>query len=93
MGFVADAQPGDQVSVHWSWACEVLAPEALARLRAATQRRLALANLAVQEPRPPSPSRGQAGRFAASSESRAAALSTKSLIVASATLCMTTSSI
>jgi len=47
MGFVADAQPGDHVSVHWSWACEVLAPEALARLRAATQRCLALANLTV----------------------------------------------
>ena len=47
MGFVAHAQPGGHVSVHWSWACEVLAPEALARLRVATQRCLALANLTV----------------------------------------------
>lgn len=47
MGFVGDARPGDLVSVHWSWACEVLAPEALARLRAATHRCLALANLTV----------------------------------------------
>lgn len=47
LGFVADARPGDQVSVHWSWACEVLPPEAHARLCAATQRCLALANLTV----------------------------------------------
>lgn len=47
LGFVADARPGDQVSVHWSWACEVLAPEAFARLRTTTQRCLALANLTV----------------------------------------------
>ena len=47
MGFVGDARPGDLVSVHWSWACEVLAPEALARLRTATHRCLALANLTV----------------------------------------------
>lgn len=47
MGFVGDARPGDLVSVHWSWACEVLAPEALARLRAATHGCLALANLTV----------------------------------------------
>ncbi|MGH9107162.1 MAG: DUF6390 family protein [Acidimicrobiales bacterium] len=43
-GFVGGARPGEYVSVHWDWACEVLAPTALSRLRAATERCLALAN-------------------------------------------------
>jgi hypothetical protein len=46
-GFVDDARPGDHVSVHWSWACEVLEPGALGRLRAVTARCLELANLTV----------------------------------------------
>lgn len=46
-GFVDEARPGDHVSVHWSWACEVLEPDALARLRAVTARCLELANLTV----------------------------------------------
>jgi hypothetical protein len=43
-GFVDDARPGDYVSVHWDWACEVLRPVALTRLRQATRRYIALAN-------------------------------------------------
>ncbi|TMC02410.1 MAG: hypothetical protein E6J41_30150 [Chloroflexi bacterium] len=46
-GFVDEACPGDHVSVHWSWACEVLRPGARARLRAVTARCLALANLTI----------------------------------------------
>jgi len=46
-GFVDEAQPGDRVSVHWSWACEVLTPGDLARLQAVTSRCLALANLTI----------------------------------------------
>jgi hypothetical protein len=44
---VDEARPGDQVSMHWSWACEVLSPRTLARLRAVTGRCLALANLTL----------------------------------------------
>lgn len=47
LGFVDRARPGDDVSVHWSWACEVLDPRDLARLRAVTARCLELANLTV----------------------------------------------
>ena len=47
LGFVDGAAPGDEVSVHWSWACEVLEPDDLASLRAATARCLELANLTV----------------------------------------------
>lgn len=43
-GFVDDAQPGDAVSIHWDWACEVLRPVALKRLAAATRRYIELAN-------------------------------------------------
>lgn len=46
-GFVDDAQPGDVVSVHWDWACEVLRPAALKRLMAATHRYIELANWAL----------------------------------------------
>jgi hypothetical protein len=46
-GFVDDARPGDRVSVHWSWACEVLEPDALARLQAVTVRCVELANLTI----------------------------------------------
>jgi hypothetical protein len=46
-GFVDRARPGDHVSVHWSWACEVLDPGALARLQAVTARCLELANLTI----------------------------------------------
>ncbi len=43
-GFVDDVQPGDVVSVHWDWACEVLRPAALKRLAAATHRYMDLAS-------------------------------------------------
>lgn len=46
-GFVDGVKPGDNVSIHWSWACEVLDPSALARLVGATRRSLALANLSI----------------------------------------------
>jgi uncharacterized protein DUF6390 len=44
LGFADDARPGDTVSVHWNWACDVLTPSALARLARITQRYIALAN-------------------------------------------------
>jgi hypothetical protein len=43
-GFVGDVHPGDVVSVHWDWACEVLSPGALRRLVAWTGAQLAVAN-------------------------------------------------
>lgn len=43
-GFADDAKPGDYVSVHWNWACEVLDPSALQRIMSNTRRYLALAN-------------------------------------------------
>lgn len=43
-GFADDAQPGDYVSIHWNWVCEVLEPRALRRLIANTKRYMALAN-------------------------------------------------
>lgn len=43
-GFTDDAHPGDVVSIHWNWACEVLTPHALRRLRDNTARYIALAN-------------------------------------------------
>lgn len=43
-GYVAAARPGDVVSMHWSWACEVLTPAELKRLRAVTDSALAVCN-------------------------------------------------
>ena len=43
-GYAGDARAGDFVSMHWSWACEVLKPAELARLEAATARALRLCN-------------------------------------------------
>ncbi len=43
-GYVGDVEPGDIVSIHWSWACEVLTSSELARLAATTERALALSN-------------------------------------------------
>lgn len=43
-GFADEGQPGDFVSVHWNWACEVLTPSALQRLIANTHHYLTLAN-------------------------------------------------
>jgi Family of unknown function (DUF6390) len=44
LGFVGGAKPGDVVSVHWDWACEVLSTSALSRLQAVTHRYMALSN-------------------------------------------------
>lgn len=46
-GFVDGVKVGDVVSIHWSWACDVLDPAALARLCQATDRSLRLANLTI----------------------------------------------
>lgn len=43
-GFADDAKPGDAVSVHWNWACEVLTRAKLTRLQRYTQRYIAIAN-------------------------------------------------
>jgi len=44
LGFADGAHPGDTVSVHWSWACDLLTAAALARLARITRRYIALAN-------------------------------------------------
>jgi hypothetical protein len=46
-GFVDAARPGDWVSLHWSWACEVLSPPRLANLRRYNAYHLALANQTI----------------------------------------------
>jgi hypothetical protein len=44
LGFVEDVKPGDTVSVHWGWACEVLSIACLSRLQRATLHCIELAN-------------------------------------------------
>ena len=44
LGFVDGAKPGDVVSLHWDWACEVLTPAAISQLRAVTLRYIDLTN-------------------------------------------------
>lgn len=46
-GFAEDVRPGDNVSVHWNWACDVLSASALARLMRSNARALALANQTI----------------------------------------------
>lgn len=46
-GFAEDVKPGDVVSVHWNWACDVLTPGALARLKQSNARALRLANTTI----------------------------------------------
>jgi hypothetical protein len=43
-GFVGEVAVGEVVSVHWSWACDVLQREALDRLVAWTHAQLEVAN-------------------------------------------------
>jgi len=43
-GYVGAVKPGDVVSMHWSWACEVLTRGELTRLATATSRALSLCN-------------------------------------------------
>lgn len=43
-GFADNVQPGQFVSIHWNWTCEVLSASALRRLQRSTRRAIALAN-------------------------------------------------
>jgi hypothetical protein len=43
-GFVDSAQPGDWVSIHWGWACDLLTPTQRANLEYYTRWHLALCN-------------------------------------------------
>lgn len=47
MGFLGDVQPGDVVSIHWGWACDVLDGDQAARLIAWTRRELDIANQTI----------------------------------------------
>lgn len=46
-GFAQDAAPGDWVSIHWGWACEVLAERERANLERYTRRHLTIANQTI----------------------------------------------
>lgn len=41
------AQPGDWVSIHWGWACEVLSEAQLTSLQRFTRHNLAIANQSI----------------------------------------------
>jgi len=43
-GFLGEVAPGDVVSIHWGWACDVLGTGQLARLIGWTERQIELAN-------------------------------------------------
>jgi uncharacterized protein DUF6390 len=43
-GFLGEVSPGDVVSIHWGWACDVLGADQLDRLIGWTQRQLSIAN-------------------------------------------------
>jgi hypothetical protein len=47
LGFVRGVKPGDVVSIHWDWACDVLDEATLARLVATTRRELRIANRTI----------------------------------------------
>ena len=47
LGFLGDPVPGDVVSIHWDWACDVLTPDQLQRLVGWTRRELAIANQTI----------------------------------------------
>jgi len=46
-GFVDGAAPGEAVSIHWDWACEVLDARRLAALQSWTARELEIANQTI----------------------------------------------
>jgi hypothetical protein len=46
-GFIADIQPGDAISVHWSWACDRLDGRRLSNLIGWTRHQLDLANRTI----------------------------------------------
>ena len=43
-GFLGEVRPDDVVSIHWGWACDVLASDQVNRLIGWTQRQLSVAN-------------------------------------------------
>ncbi len=43
-GFVSTASPGDWISIHWGWACQVLSPKQVANLERWTRHHLAIVN-------------------------------------------------
>jgi hypothetical protein len=46
-GFIDEAKVGDVVTIHWGWACDMVTPGAVRRLRQATDQCLALANTTI----------------------------------------------
>lgn len=46
-GFITDVAPGDVVSIHWDWACDVLDADAVSRLIGWTRRELEIANATI----------------------------------------------
>jgi len=46
-GFVGNVDPGDTVSIHWGWACEVLKQHQLTNLKRYTKQHLDLANQTI----------------------------------------------
>jgi hypothetical protein len=46
-GFIDAPEPGDIVSIHWSWACDRLDGRQLANLVSWTDRQLAVANRTI----------------------------------------------
>ena len=46
-GFIADIQPGDVISVHWSWACDRIDGDRLTNLIGWTRHQLELANQTI----------------------------------------------
>jgi hypothetical protein len=50
IGLAVAVRPGDDVSLHWNWVCDVLRPDQVATLRRITGRVLALTNDALRRP-------------------------------------------
>ena len=46
-GFAEDAAPGDWVSIHWGWVCEVLDDRQRRNLERYTRHHLAIANQTI----------------------------------------------
>ncbi|MBA2254756.1 MAG: hypothetical protein H0W07_06560 [Chloroflexi bacterium] len=46
-GFADSARPGDQVSIHWGWVCEILTPLQRIELERYTRHHLAIGNLTI----------------------------------------------
>jgi hypothetical protein len=43
-GYLSTPRPGDLVSVHWNWVCDLLTPDKAAALERQTRNHLAIAN-------------------------------------------------